>query len=299
MDRIDVMRIYVRVAELGSFTQAADSLGLSKASVSTAVRELEAALGARLLQRTTRKVQMTPDGLLFHERSREVLAELDELDTMFQHDDVALAGRLRIDMPIGAARNIVIPALPAFLAAHPRLQLELSSTDRRVDAVREGFDCVLRVGTLENSSLVARPLGHFQMLNCASPDYLSRHGVPRKIADLKSHFLVDYAPGLGGRPAQFEYMDGATVRNCEVPASIAVNNSDAYQAACLAGLGIIQAPRAGMIDLLAQGRLVPVLDDYPAPPMPVTLLYPSRRHVGKRVRRLMDWLAQAMAPYLS
>jgi DNA-binding transcriptional LysR family regulator len=299
MDRIDIMRSFVRVADLGSFTQAADSLGLSKASISSAIGELETALGVRLLQRTTRKVQMTPDGHLYYERSRDMLAELDELQAMFQHDDAALAGRLRVDMPIGAARNIVIPALPAFLHAHPRLQLELSSTDRRVDAVREGFDCVLRAGALENSSLVARPLGHFELVNCASPAYLKRHGVPRTLEDLKSHFLVDYAPVLAGRPALFEFMEGGARRTREVPAALAVNNSDAYQAACLAGLGIIQAPRAGMIDLLAQGRLVPLLEDYRAPPMPVTLLYPSRRHLSKRVRRFMDWLAGIMQPHLA
>ncbi|MFL6675426.1 MAG: LysR family transcriptional regulator [Massilia sp.] len=299
MDRIDVMRIYIRVAELGSFTQAADSLGLSKASISSAIRELETVLGARLLQRTTRKVRMTPDGHLFYERSRDMLAELDELEAMFQHDEAALAGRVRVDLPVAVARNIVIPALPAFLRAHPRLQLELSSTDRRVDAVREGFDCVLRVGLLADSSLVARPLGHFPMLNCASPDYLARHGVPHTPDDLKAHYLVDYAPALGGRAALFEYLEGSTRRSCEVAAALAVNNSDAYQAACLAGLGIIQAPRAGMADLLAQGRLVPVLEAYPAPPMPVTLLYPSRRHVGKRVRRFMEWLADIMQPHVA
>jgi DNA-binding transcriptional LysR family regulator len=298
MDRIDAMRIYIRVAELGSFTQAADSLGLSKASISSAVRELEAGLGARLLQRTTRKVQMTPDGQLFYERSRDMLAELEDLHAMFQVDDAALAGRLRVDMPVAVARNIVIPALPAFLRAHPRLQLELSSTDRRVDAVREGFDCVLRVGALESSSLVALPLGHFSMLNCASPAYLDRHGVPQTIADLRSHLLVDYAPALGGRAALFEYMDGGAKRTCEVPAALAVNNSDAYQAACLAGLGIIQAPHSGMRDLLAQGRLVPVLPDHLAPPMPVTLLYPSRRQLSRRVRGFMDWLADTMRPWL-
>jgi DNA-binding transcriptional LysR family regulator len=298
MDRIDLMRVYIRVAELGSFTQAADSLGLSKASISSAIRELETSLGARLLQRTTRRVQMTPDGQLFYERSRDMLAELDELHAMFQHDDAGLAGRLRVDLPVAVARNIVIPALPAFLRAHPRLQLELSGTDRRVDAVREGFDCVLRVGALESSSLVARPLGHFGMLNCASPDYLERHGVPRTIADLQSHFLVDYAPALGGRTALFEYMDGKERRVAEVAAALAVNNSDAYQAACLAGLGIVQAPRSGMRELLAQGRLVPVLPDYLAPPMPVTLLYPSRRQLSRRVRRFMDWLADTMQPWL-
>jgi DNA-binding transcriptional LysR family regulator len=299
MDRIDVMRIYVRVAELGSFTQAAEILGLSKASISSAVRELETALGARLLQRTTRKVQMTPDGHLFYQRTRDMLAELDELHTMFQHDDAALAGRLRVDLPVGVARNIVIPALPAFLGSHPRLQLELSSTDRRVDAVREGFDCVLRVGALENSSLVARPLGHFRMVNVASPAYLARHGVPRTIPDLQAHLLVDYAPALGGRAALFEYLEAGERRTCEVPAALAVNNSDAYQAACLAGLGIVQAPESGLRDLLAQGRLVALLDDHPAPPMPVTLLYPSRRHLSRRARRFMDWLAETMQPYLA
>jgi DNA-binding transcriptional LysR family regulator len=298
MDRIETMRAYIRVAELGSFTQAAHSLGLSKASISSAIRELETSLGARLLQRTTRRVQMTPDGHLYYQRSRDMLAELDELQAMFQGEEAALAGRLRVDMPFAVARNIVIPALPAFLRAHPRLQLELSSTDRRVDAVREGFDCVLRVGELESSSLVARPLGHFGMLNCASPDYLARHGVPRTIDELRTHFLVDYAPALGGRTALFEYADGAVTRTCEVPAALAVNNSDAYQAACLAGLGIIQAPRAGMRDLLAQGRLLPLLPEHTAPPMPVTLLYPSRRQLSRRVRRFMDWLAATMQPWL-
>jgi DNA-binding transcriptional LysR family regulator len=241
MDRIDVMKIFVRVAELGSFTQAADSLGLAKASTSAAVRELEMELGTRLLQRTTRKVTMTQDGLAFYERSRDMLAELDELQSMFQHSDAGLAGRLRVDMPVALARNIVMPALPAFLDLHPRLQLDLSSTDR----------------------------------------------------------LVDYAPALGGRAALFEYMDGGARRTIDVPAVLAVNNSDAYQAACLAGLGIIQAPLSGIAAPLADGRLVSLLPDYCAAPMPVTLLYPSRRHLSKRARGFMDWLADVMAPHLS
>jgi DNA-binding transcriptional LysR family regulator len=299
MNRAEVMQIYVRVAELASFTQAADSLGLSKASISAAIRQLEASLGTRLLHRTTRKVQMTQDGMVFYERSRDLLAELDELQTMFQHDESALRGRLRVDLPVGVARNIVIPHLPAFLGAHPRLQLELSSTDRRVDVVKEGFDCIVRVGQLSDSSLVARPLGHFAMVNCASPDYLARHGVPGSLDDLASHRLVDYAPALGGRHALFEYRDGSTVRTREVPAALSVNNSDAYNAACLAGLGIIQAPRSGMGELIAAGRLVEILPDYTAAPMPVTLLYPSRRHLSKRTQRFMHWLADTMAPHLS
>jgi len=299
MDRIDVMKIFVRVAELGSFTQAADSLGLAKASTSAAVRELETDLGTRLLQRTTRKVTMTQDGLAFYERSRDMLAELDELQSMFQHSDAGLAGRLRVDMPVALARNIVMPALPAFLDRHPRLQLDLSSTDRLVDVVQEGFDCILRVGWLADSSLVARQLGSFAMVNCASPAYIARFGMPLSPADLSRHRLVDYAPALGGRAALFEYMEGGARRSIDVPAVLAVNNSDAYQAACLAGLGIIQAPLSGIAAPLADGRLVSLLPDYCAAPMPVTLLYPSRRHLSKRARCFMDWLADVMAPHLS
>jgi DNA-binding transcriptional LysR family regulator len=298
MNRLETMQVYVRVAELASFTQAADSMGLSKAAVSTAIRQLEAALGTRLLQRTTRRVHMTPDGLTFYERSKHMLDEMDELQTMFRHGAAELSGRLRVDMPVAVARNIVIPQLPAFLKDHPRLQVELSSTDRRVDVVKEGFDCIIRVGRLDDSSLIARPLGHFSMINCASPDYLARFGTPRSLADLASHRLVDYAPALAGRPACFDYLDGADERSVEVPAAIAVNNSDAYQAACLAGLGIIQAPLAGLEELLAQGRLVSVLDRYRAAPMPVTLLYPNRRHVAMRAQRFMQWIADIMVPHV-
>lgn len=299
MDRIDVMKIYVRVAELGSFTHAADSLGLAKASTSAAVRELETELGTRLLQRTTRKVQMTQDGLAFYERSRDLLAELDELQSMFQEGDAGLSGRLRVDLPVAIARNIVLPALPGFLDAHPRLQLDLSSTDRLVDVVQEGFDCILRVGWLGDSSLVARPLGTFPMVNCASPAYIARFGTPATPADLARHRLVDYAPALGGREALFDYLDGATRRSIGVSCALAVNNSDAYQAACLAGLGIIQAPWSGMAPFLADGRLVAVLPDYRPAPLPVTLLYPSRRHVSRRARGFMDWLAATLVPHLA
>lgn len=293
MNRLDAMAVFVRVADLASFTQAADQLGMSKAAVSMAIRELETGLGTRLLQRTTRKVHLTPDGVTFYERCRHMLDEMDELQTLFRQG-AALSGRLRVDMPIGVARNIVMPHLPAFLHQHPRLQVELSSTDRRVDVIKEGFDCIIRVGRLDDSSLIARPLGHFRMVNCASPDYLARHGTPQTLNDLDGHRLVDYAPALGGRAARFEYVEDGRVRSLEMPAAVAVNNSDAYQAACLAGLGIIQAPSIGLAELLEQGRLAPILDAYRAEPMPVTLLYPNRRHVAQRAQRFMDWIAVLM-----
>lgn len=297
MDTTESLQVFVRVAELGSFTRAADSLGTSKASVSAAVSQLEATLGTRLLQRTTRKVQMTQDGQNFYERSKQVLADIEDLQTMFQ-GDADISGRLRVDMPLGVARHIVLPRLPEFLEAHPQVKVELSSTDRRVDVVAEGFDCIVRVGRLDDSTLVARPLGHFRMLNCASPAYLKRYGVPQSLEDLAQHRLVDYAPSLGARAALFEYADGDAVRTVEMPSAVAVNNSDAYQAACLAGLGIIQAPESGLGQPFAQGKLVEVLPGYRAAPMPVTLLYPNRRQLAKRARLFMLWLSEMMQPYV-
>jgi DNA-binding transcriptional LysR family regulator len=299
MNPVDAMQIFVRVAELASFTAAAESLGLPKASASTAVRRLEAQLGVQLLHRTTRKVQLTHDGRQFHERCRDLLDDLDELQTMFQRHDAALAGRLRVDMPAVLARTLVIPTLPDFLAAHPRLTLELSSTDRRVDLIREGFDCVVRVGPVLDASLIARPLGAFEMLSCASPAYLERHGVPHSPEDLDGHTLIHYLAHFGAAPEGFEYRDDdGGHRTRPMRGALAVNSADAYQAACLAGLGIIQAPAPGLLALIARGDLVEILPRHRAEPMPVTLLYPQRRHLARRVRAFMDWLEATLRPHL-
>lgn len=298
MNQLEAMQVFVRVAELGSFTQAADSLGQPKASISTSVKQLESLLGTRLLHRTTRKVQMTQDGLAFYERSKDLLADMEELQTLFVRDDAEISGRLRVDMPSGLAKNVVIPQLPHFLQLHPRLELELSSTDRRVDLVREGFDCVIRVGALVDSSLIARPLGLLRMVNCASPAYLERYGVPQTLEDLASHRLVHYVPTLGAKPGGFDYQNGELELSIPMTGALAVNNTDAYQAACLAGLGIVQVPEIGVRDLIAQGRLVSLLESYVAAPMPVTLLYANRRHLSKRSQSFMDWIAGLMRAFV-
>jgi DNA-binding transcriptional LysR family regulator len=294
MSLTDDLAAFSRVAELASFTQAAQDLGLPKASVSAAVQRLEAALGTRLLQRTTRRVQLTDDGRTCYERGQDLLADLEDLQALFRGDGAALRGRLRVDMPMGTGRSLVIPRLPEFLAAHPGLELELSTTDRRVDLLREGFDCVLRVGTLVDSSLVARPLGALRMVNCASPDYLRRHGTPLTPDDLAQHRLVHYVPVLGGRSPGFEIAEGAgagaTVRFVPMAGPVTVNNSEAYLAACLAGLGIVQIPESGARAALADGRLVEVLPDHRAAPMPVSLLVAHRRHLPRRVQAFMQWL---------
>ena len=297
MNRIEAMHIFVRVAELASFTKAADSLGLPKASASTAVQQLEAQLGTQLLHRTTRKVQMTQDGQRFYERCKDLLADMDELSGMFRQAPQSISGRLRIDMNGSIARR-VMTHLPQFLREHPQIQVELSCTDRRVDVVGEGFDCVVRVGVLEDSSLIVRPLGMFPIANCASPAYLEKHGVPRELSDLANHHLIHYVATLGQRSPGFEYLDGATCRYVPMQGVLTVNSVEAYQEGCLAGLGIIQAPRVGIIQLIDQGRLVEVLPHCHAEPMPVSLLYAQRRNLSARVQVFMDWLRGVMLPYL-
>jgi len=299
MNRLDAMQIFVRVAELASFTRAADSMGLPKASISTAVQQLEGLLGTRLLHRTTRKVQMTQDGLAFYERSKDLLADMDELQSMFQQGSEALRGRLRVDMPSSVATRFVIPRLPEFLREHPQLELELSSTDRMVDLVREGFDCVVRVGLLADSSLIARPLGSLRVVNCASPAYIETYGMPRSLDDLANHRLIHYVTTLGAKPFGFEYFDGNAYRTLAMPGALTVNSVESYQASCLAGLGIIQAPSVGVRDRIEQGLLVEVLPEYRAEPMPVSLLYAHRRNLSKRVQVFMSWLAEQIAPYLA
>lgn len=298
MNRFETMRVFARVAETASFTRAAESLGMPRSAVSTAVQQLEGTLGTRLLHRTTRRVEMTPDGQAAYERCRDLLADVDELESMFREGPQALAGRLRVDLPTRVARNFVIPRLPALLAAHPGLEIELSCTDRLVDVVREGFDCVLRVGTLQDSSLVARTLGAFPVVNCASPAYLKHHGRPRSLDDLARHHIVHYTPHLGARPFGWEYFDGTRYRTRTMAGAITVNNTDAYEAACVAGLGMIQAPRVGLEALIREGQLVELLPKLRAEPMPVSLIYAHRRNLPKRVRLFMDWVADILSPHL-
>ncbi len=202
MQNLEPILIFLTVAEMGSFTRAADSLGIQKGRASTAVRKLEEDVGVRLLHRTTRSVQLTEDGRAFHARARDLLAEVDDLHSMFAGDRVALRGRLRVDLPTEVARTTIVPALPDFMATYPELELEVSSTDRQVDLVQEGFDCVLRLGPIGDETLIARPLGLLRMVNAASPAYLARYGVPRSLEDLQrqEHRTIHFSTMLGARP---------------------------------------------------------------------------------------------------
>ncbi|MEQ8274622.1 MAG: LysR family transcriptional regulator [Deltaproteobacteria bacterium] len=284
------MRIYARVAELKSFTQAAESLGLPKATVSHAVQALEARLGVQLLHRTTRRVRVTPDGAAYYERVKDLLFDFDELEQTFSNPDQPLKGRIRVDMPSRMARLTVIPRLPEFLALHPEITVELGATDRMVDLVREGYDCVVRVGELSSSGLVAKRIGEMPLVNCASPAYLERYGRPRRLKDLDKHQMVHFVGTLGGRPEGFWYEKDGEYVSYDVPGRVQVNNAENFVAACEAGLGIIQSPLLSIDPHLEDGRLVEVLPRLRAEPMPISLVFPQRRNLSRRVRAFMDWV---------
>lgn len=298
MDKIHAMQLFIRVAELESFSRAADSMGLPKGSVSRQIQALENGLGTQLLHRTTRRVSLTQDGMVYYERAKDLLANLDELDGLFLHDPASVSGRIRVDMPAGVARNLVIPRLPQFLQQYPGIELELSSSDRLVDVIREGFDCVVRVGMLKDSGLIARPLGKLSVINCASPDYLSRFGYPDGLDDLATHAVVHYATHLGTRPQGFEYYDGDISHWVKTGGILTVNSTETYHAAALAGLGIIQVPRVGVRDALRAKKLLEILPQYRARPMPVSLIYPHRRNLSRRVHLFMAWLTEIMKAYV-
>lgn len=295
---LEAVRAFARVAELGSFTRAAEQLGVQKARVSHRVRRLEDDLGARLFHRTTRAVRLTPDGERFLGRARRLLLEAEDLGAMFAGDG-ALRGRLRVDLPIGLARTAILPRLPELLARHPALELQISTTDRLVDVVREGFDAVVRVAALRDSSLTAVRLGQMPMINAASAGYVERYGRPRSLDDLDHHLLVHYSASLGADGPEFEYHDGARYRTRPMRAVVTVNNADAFAAACRAGLGIVQIPTTGVEQDLARGTLVELLPKLRARPLPIHLVHPHGRDVPRRVRVVLDWLEEVVRAHLA
>lgn len=300
MRNLDHLLIFIRVAEMHSFSRAAESMGIQKGRASAVVRQLEDDLGVRLLHRTTRSVRLTEDGRSFQERARELLTQFDDLQSMFAEDGVALRGRLRVDLPTELARTTIVPALPGFMAAYPELELEVSSTDRQVDLVEEGFDCVLRLGPIGDETLIARPLGRLRMVNAASPAYLARRGTPRSLEDLRrqGHCTIHYSRTLGAKPFGWEYPDEDGYATLPLPGVLHVNSVQTYEAAGLAGIGLIQAARTGIGRHLESGALVEILPEFRPEPLDVSLVVAHRGNLSRRVRVFMTWMEEVLAPYL-
>ncbi|KWC30196.1 transcriptional regulator [Burkholderia ubonensis] len=297
MDHLHAMRIFARVAHLGSFTKAAEQMQLPRPTVSNAVQYLEKHLKIRLLQRTTRRVALTAEGATYYERCARLLADLDDAETLFEDAGASLRGVIRVDLPERFALDKVIPAIPSFHARYPDLRIVMSTTDRFVDLIADGIDCAVRVGALSDTSLVARRIGELAQVNCASPAYLARHGTPRSPDDLPEHVAVGYFSSRTGRELDWEYadMDTGEMHAVKMRSIVSVNSSQAYLACCVAGLGLIQAPRDGLDAPLADGTLVEVLPEWNAAPLPVSVVFPHGRHLAPRVRIFVDWLADALS----
>ena len=302
MDKLDQYRVFVQVAEMGSFIKAAHALQLPRATVSAAVQQLEDEVGARVLNRTTRQVRLTAEGAQLLGRLRPLLADAEDLERLFQSSDSQVVGALRVDVPSRIARRLIAPALPVLLRRYPGLQLMLGSTDRAVDLVQEGIDCAVRVGALHDSSLIARPLGYIALINCASPAYLRAHGVPQKPEDLLSgaaHWAVGYASPSDTRELPWQYLDpSGQSREMALPSRVSVNNAESYIAACRAGVGLIQIPRFDVQHLLDRGELVEVMPQYRAASMSVSLLYQHRSQRSKRLVAFVEWFSELMEAHL-
>ena len=298
MDRLLELQTFARVVELGGFTKAGDSLHLSKTTVSDLVQSLEARLGVRLFQRTTRRVTVTPEGAAFYERCATILADLEEAEASVMQARVALQGRLRVDLPGAFGRQYVIPALPQFLASYPDLRLELGTGLRPVHLLEEGVDCVVRMGEQPDSSLISRRIGTMRFICCASPEYLRDHGAPRRPEDLSAHRCVSLMSNRTGRVLDWEFLrDGERVQ-FTLDGVLAANDHEATAAAAVASIGIVRIVEYVALPYLESGQLTEVLADWTAEQrFPISVMYPHSRHLSAKVRIFAEWMSELLRLY--
>ncbi|AQV93997.1 LysR family transcriptional regulator [Cupriavidus necator] len=293
MDRFQEMQAFVRIAERQSFTQASDDLQIPRATVTNLIKRLEQRLGTRLLERTTRTVRLTHDGEAYYRRCVRLIADLEEAEGSFRN--TAPKGLLRVNLQGTLARHFVVPALPDFLAQYPLIELQIGEDDRLVDLVREGVDCVLRAGTLQDSSMVGRQIALLEQVTVASPGYLEKYGEPADLQALAAHRAVNYISSATGKAVPLEFTVNGQVTPVQLPAVVSVTGADLYTGAAVAGLGLVQVPRYRVAAELAAGRLQAVLTDFPCPLMPVSVLYSQNRQLSSRVRVFSQWLREIFA----
>ena len=299
MDRFDAMRAFARVVEAGSFTKAAETLRMSKTSVTQLVQQLEARLRVRLLNRTTRKVKVTADGAVYYERVIRLLADMDDAETSLPGAAAQPRGRLRVDVPSPLASLILVPALPRFHARYPDIQLDLGVSDRMVDLIGDNVDCVLRGGEMTNLSLVARHVGDLQLGVYATPAYLERAGVPAHPDDLEAthHRIVGFLWSRMGKALPYALRRGDEAVTIHGEYVVAVDDGNAYLAAGLAGLGVLWLPEYMAAEPLAQGRLRRLFPDWRLDPMPMYVAFPPNRHVSAKLRVFIDWVIELMGQH--
>ncbi len=289
MDKVDAMRLFARIVERRSFTLAAQDLELPRSTVTEVVKRLETRLGVRLLERTTRQVRPTLDGEAYYQRCLSILAEIEEAEAAFT--GARPSGLLRVDVHSVLARHFMLPGLPGFLARYPDIQLRIGEGDRYVDLVREGVDCVLRVGKPTDSSMIGRQIAELDEVTLASPSYLAQFGTPAALDELATHRMIGFVSSATGGVLPLEFQVDGLIRHLNLPLAISVAGAEMYVALAVLGMGLIQVPRYRVQEALASGTLIEVLPMNPPSPSPVYVLYPQNRQLSPRVRVFIDWLA--------
>ena len=286
----------MRVVEAGSFTRAAASLDTPKPTVTKLIQTLEQHLRTKLLNRTTRRVTVTPDGAAYYERAVQLIADVDELDGSMTAAQSRPKGKLRIDMSGAVAQLMVIPALPGFFESYPDIQIDLGVSDRVTDLIGENVDCVLRAGELLDQSLIARRLADMPMITCAAPSYLARMGEPKHPTDLEqNHRLVNFFSSRTGRALCFDFARGNEQLEIEGRHSVTLNEGTSYVVAAGAGLGVAQSPKFMVDPFLASGQLKQILPGWAVDPLPLHVVYPPNRHLSNKLRVFVDWIAGLFA----
>ena len=296
MDRFDAMQAFVRVVEAGSFTKAADTLHMSKTSVTQLVQQLEARLRVKLLNRTTRQVRLTADGAVFYERAVRLLADLDDAETSLSGAAALPRGRLRVDVPSPFARLILVPALPAFHARYPDIQIDMGVSDRVVNLIGENVDCVVRGGEPTDQGLVARRVGELRLGVYAAPGYLRRLGTPSHPQELEDsdHRIVGFLWARSGKALPYAMRRAAETVHIQGRYVLAVDDGNAYLAAGLAGLGLLWLPDYMARKPVASGELLPLFQDWQLEPMPMYIAYPPNRHISLKLRVFINWVIELM-----
>jgi LysR family transcriptional regulator, regulator for bpeEF and oprC len=291
------MEVFVRVVETGGITRAADSLGLPKATATTLIQKLEATLGVRLLNRTTRRVSVTPDGAAYYERCVAILGQVRETEEALGRQHATARGRLRVDVPTLMARSVFVPALPQFFARYPQIDLALACGERRADLIEEGVDCAVWSGEIEDSSYVARRVGFLYFSACAAPSYIAAHGRPHHPDDLAQHRCINHFQPRTGKVSDWVFSKGAIRVQASLRGHIAVDDENSYVAAAEAGLGIAQIPAFVLKESMERGSLELVLGDWFPEPSPLYVVYPQHRHLSVKVRVFVDWVVELLADH--
>jgi DNA-binding transcriptional LysR family regulator len=292
MDRIAAMNAFIRVVEAGTFTKAADTLDLPNATVTRLIQKLEEDLKVRLLHRTTRSLTVTPEGAIYYERVVRLLAELADIESSTTHTRAKPSGKIRVDTAAAIGTVVLVPALPGFYREYPDVEIELDIGNKRTDLIAEGVDCAIRAGEVDEQFLVARRIGSFSFTTCATPAFLDTHGTPTSPDTLRDLPTIGMIPSRGGRALPFQFTHGDRKIDLSPNHRLVVNDTNAYLAAGLASLGIIQAPTYSVRDAITSGKLVPLLDDWQQRAMPVHVIYAPNRYLSAKVRVFIDWIVE-------